>query len=144
MITVLKSEIKFLRDQVNNKDTYFHEEVKFLRWQLETTLSNQENCSIRFYNNRHGQHIPGNIIKSDDSFITADYNTKASGSSKNIQKNSYINNENIDNIIAPTPTENSQKGHSSSHISTSTSSVNKKKIFILGDSMVKHKRMGHI
>ena len=31
MITVLKSEIKFLRDQVNNKDTYFHEEVKFLR-----------------------------------------------------------------------------------------------------------------
>ena len=31
MITVLKSEIKFLRDQVNNKDTYFHEETKFLR-----------------------------------------------------------------------------------------------------------------
>ena len=28
MITVLKSEIKFLRDQVNNKDTYFHEEKK--------------------------------------------------------------------------------------------------------------------
>ena len=35
-------------------------------------------------------------------------------------------------------TENSQKDHTSSHISTPTSSVNKKKIFILGDSMVKY------
>ena len=127
MITVLKSEIKFLRDQVNNKDTYFHEEIKFLRRQLETTLSKQEKCSIGFYKNRHGQHVPSNIIKSDDSFKTADYHTKATGSNNNIQRNSYINNENTDNIIAPPPTENSQKDHSSLHISTSTSSVNKKK-----------------
>ena len=67
-----------------------------------------------------------------------DYHTKATGSDSNIQTNSYINNENNDNIIAPPSTENSQKDHTSSHISTSTSSVNKKKIFVLGDSMVKH------
>ena len=29
MITDLKSEIKFLRDQVASKETYFHEEISF-------------------------------------------------------------------------------------------------------------------
>ena len=81
MITDLKS-----------KDTYFHEEIKFLCQQLETALSKQENSSIGFCNNRHGQHIPSNIINSDDSFIMTDYHTKATGSDNNIQTNSYINN----------------------------------------------------
>ena len=67
-----------------------------------------------------------------------DYHTKASGSDNNIQTDSYIKNENADNIIAPPSTENSQKDHTSSYISTPTTSVNKKKIFILDDSMVKH------
>ena len=66
------------------------------------------------------------------------YHTKATGSDDNIQRDSYINNENTDNIIAPPPTENSPKDHTSSYISTPTSSVNKKKIFILGNIMVKH------
>ena len=66
-----------------------------------------------------------------------DYHTKATGSDNNIPTDSYINNENTDNIIAPPSAENSQKDHTLSHISTSMSSVNKKKIFILGDSMVK-------
>ena len=66
------------------------------------------------------------------------YHTKATGSDDNIQRDSYINNENTDNIIVPPPTENSQKDHTSSYISTPTSSVNKKKIFILGNIMVKH------
>ena len=48
MITDIKSEIKFLRDQVASKDTYFHEEMKFLREQLETALSKQENSNIGF------------------------------------------------------------------------------------------------
>ena len=39
VITNLKSKIKFLRDQVASKSTYFHEEIKFLRQQRETTLS---------------------------------------------------------------------------------------------------------
>ena len=56
----------------------------------------------------------------------------------NIQTASYINNENTDNIIAPLSTENSQKDYTSPQISISMSSVNKKKLFILGDSMVKH------
>ena len=38
-----------------------------------------------------------------------DYYTKASGSDNNIQTDSYINNENTDNIIPPPSTENSQK-----------------------------------
>ena len=67
-----------------------------------------------------------------------DFHTKATGSGSNIQTNSYINDENTDNTIAPPSTENSLKDHRSLHISTSTSFVNKKKIFILGDSMVKH------
>ena len=82
--------------------------------------------------------MPSNIINYDDFFIMTDYHTKATGSDSNIQTNGYKNNENTDNIIAPPSTENSQKSHTSSHISTSTSSVNKKKIFVLGDSMVKH------
>ena len=52
MITDLKSEIKFLRDQVASKYTYFNEEIKFLRQQLETALSKQENSNIGFCNNR--------------------------------------------------------------------------------------------
>ena len=137
MITDLKCEMKFLRDQIASRDIYFHEEIKFLRQQLETALSKQENSNIGFCNNRHGQHIPSNIVNSDDSFITRDYNIKTTGSDNNVQAVSYINNDNTDNI-APPSTENSQKDHMSSHISTPTSSVNKKKIFILGDSMVKH------
>ena len=43
MITDLKSEIKFLRDPIASKDTYFHEEIKFLRQQFETALSKREN-----------------------------------------------------------------------------------------------------
>ena len=53
IITDLNSEINFLRDHVASKDTYFHEEKKFLRQQLETALSKQENSSISFCNNRH-------------------------------------------------------------------------------------------
>ena len=141
MITDLKSEIKFLRDQVASKDTKkdtFHEEIKFPRQQFETALSKQEYSNIGFCNNRHGQHIPCNIVNPDGSFIMTVYHTKATGSDNNIQTDSSINNENTDNIIAPPSGENSQKDHRSSHISTSTSSVNKEKIFILGDSMVKH------
>ena len=41
MIADLKSEIKFLRDQVASEGTYFHEEINFLRQQLETALSKQ-------------------------------------------------------------------------------------------------------
>ena len=82
--------------------------------------------------------LPSNIVNSDDSSIMTDYHTKATGSDNNVQTDSYINNENTDNIISPPPTENSQKDHTSSHISTPTSSVNSKKIFIQGDSMVKH------
>ena len=85
MITDLKSEIKFLRDQVDSKETYFHEEIKLLRQQLETALlSKQENSNIGFCNNRHGQHIPSNIVF----FIMTDYHTKAIGSDNNIQTDS--------------------------------------------------------
>ena len=48
MIIDLRSEIKFLRDQVGSKDTYFHEEIMLLRQQLETALSKQENSNIGF------------------------------------------------------------------------------------------------
>ena len=34
-------------------------------------------------------------------YVMTDYYTKASGSDNNIQTDSYINNENTDNIIAP-------------------------------------------
>ena len=37
-----------------------------------------------------------------------DYYTKASGSDNNIQMDSYIKNENTNNIIPPPSTENSQ------------------------------------
>ena len=73
MITDLKSEIKFLRDQVSSKGTsYFHEEIRFLCQQLETAHSKQEHSNIGFCNNRHGQHIRhigSNIVHSDKSFI---------------------------------------------------------------------------
>ena len=62
MIADLKSEIKFLRDQVASKDTYFHEKINFLRQRLETALSKQENSNIGFCNNYHGQHIPSNMM----------------------------------------------------------------------------------
>ena len=82
-------------------DTYFHEEIKFLRQQPETALSKQENSNTGFCNNRHGQHIHSNMVTSDGSFIMTDYHTKTTGSDNNIQTDSYINNENTDNIIAP-------------------------------------------
>ena len=88
MITDLKTKIKFLRDQVASKDTYFHEEIKFLLQHFETSLSKQENSSAGFCNNCHGQHIPSNIINSDDSFIMTNYHTKATGSDNNIQTES--------------------------------------------------------
>ena len=137
MLADLKSEIKFLRDQVASKDTRFQEEIKFLRHQLETALSKQENSNACFFSNRHGQHIPSNIVSTDDSFIMTDYHTKATGNDNKMQTDSYVNNDNTDNIIAPLSTNYSQKDHTSSHISTPRSSVSKKKIFILGNSMLK-------
>ena len=100
---------KFVRDQVASKNTYFHEEIKYLRQQLETALSKQENSNIGFCNNHHGQHIRSNIVYFDDSIILTDYQTKATGNETNIQAYSYINNENTDNIITSLSTENSQK-----------------------------------
>ena len=41
MITELKSEIIFLRDQSNKRDIYFQEEIKFLRKQVETLLDKE-------------------------------------------------------------------------------------------------------
>ena len=79
-----------------------------------------------------------NIINYDDSFTITDYYNNATGSDNNIQTDSYNTDENTDNIIAPLSTENSQKDYTSPQISISMSSVNKKKLFILGDSMVKH------
>ena len=139
MFTDLNSEIKFLRDQLARKDTYFHEEKKFLRQQLETALSKQENLNIGFCNNP--QHIPSNI-DSDDSFIMTDYYTDATSSDNNIQTDNYINNKNTDNTVGPPSTKNSQEDYTSSHISKPTSSVNKSKMFILGDCMVKYKKDG--
>ena len=127
MITYLKSQIKFLIDEAACKDTYFHGEINFLRQQLETALSKQENVNIDFRNNCHRHHIPRNIVNSDDSFITTDYHTKATGSDSNTQTYNYINNENTDNIIASPSTENSPRDYTSSHVSTPTPSVNKKK-----------------
>ena len=57
MITYLKSKIKFLRDQIVTKDTYFHEEINFLRQQIENALSKQEIFNVGLGNNCHGQHI---------------------------------------------------------------------------------------
>ena len=57
MITYLKSKIKFLRDQIATKDTYFHEEINFLRQQIENALSKQEIFNVGLGNNCHGQHI---------------------------------------------------------------------------------------
>ena len=51
MITDLKSEIKFLRDQVASKDTYYHEEIKVPRQQFETALSKQEYSNITVMDN---------------------------------------------------------------------------------------------
>ena len=62
MITDLKSEIKFLRVQVGSKDTYFHEQIVFLRQQLENALFKQENSNIGFCNNRHGQHYVAPLL----------------------------------------------------------------------------------
>ena len=97
------SEIKFLRDQVASKHTYFHEKIKFLCQQFETVLSKQENSNIGFCNNCHGQHIPSDIVNSDDSFIMTDFHTKATGSDNNIQTD-YANKGNTDNIIVPLST----------------------------------------
>ena len=85
MITDLKSEIKFLKDQVASKDTYCHEEIKFLHEQLETALSKHENSNIWFCNDLNWQHISSNIVNSDDSFIMTEYRTKATGSNNNTQ-----------------------------------------------------------
>ena len=41
MITELKSEIIFLRDQSNKRDIYFQEEIKFLRKQVEALLDKE-------------------------------------------------------------------------------------------------------
>ena len=57
MITYLKSKIKFLRDQIATKDTYFHEEINFRRQQIENALSKQEIFNVGLGNNCHGQHI---------------------------------------------------------------------------------------
>ena len=108
-IRTLFAKCKFVRDQVASKNPYFHEEIKYLRQQLETALSKQENSNIGFCNNRHGQHIRSNIVCFDDSIILTDYQTKATGNETNIQAYSYINNENTDNIITSPSTENSQK-----------------------------------
>ena len=62
MITDLKSEIKFLRVHVGSKDTYFHEQIVFLRQQLENALFKQENSNIGFCNNRHGRHHVATLL----------------------------------------------------------------------------------
>ena len=78
MITDLESEIKFLRDQVGSKDTYFHEEIKFLLQQHETALSKQENSNvcfckpIRHIRATYLQHIRSNIVNYDDSITMTD------------------------------------------------------------------------
>ena len=93
MITDLKRKIKFLRGQVANKDTYFHEEMKYLRQQLETVISKQENSNISFCNNLHPQCILSNIVNFDNSIISTDCHTKVTGSESNIQTDIYIKNE---------------------------------------------------
>ena len=57
MITDSKNEIKFLRDHVASKDTYFHEEIKVLRNYLKLSYPSKKNSNIGFCNNRYGQHI---------------------------------------------------------------------------------------
>ena len=50
---------------------------------------------------------------------------------------SYINNKTPQHHCTPS-TKYLNKDHTASHISTLTLFVNKKRIYILGDSMVKH------
>ena len=87
MIADLKSDIKFLRHQVacnTSSNTYIHEEIKFLSQQLETALSKQEHLNIGFCNNRHGKHIPSNVVNSDEFFRMTNYFTKVTGIDSNM------------------------------------------------------------
>ena len=83
-------------------------------------------------------NIRSNIVNSDESLIMTDYHTKASGSDSNMQTV-------IQTMKTPTKSVHHRqqkihkKDHTSSHVSIPVSlSVNKKNIFIIGDSMVKH------
>ena len=83
-------------------------------------------------------NIRSNIVNSDESLIMTDYHTKASGSDSNMQTA-------IQTMKTPTKSVHHRqqkihkKDHTSSHVSIPVSlSVNKKNIFIIGDSMVKH------
>ena len=108
MITELKSEIIFLQDQSNKRDIYFQEEIKFLRKKVETLLDKE---AI----NKEKEII----------YVQKPFDTYKETASKKDESMDETNSK-------------LKKKNNSESTSTSKEKNEKKKIFILGDSMVKH------
>ena len=141
MITELKSDVTFLRDQLKERDAYFHDEIDFLRKQLEKQLESKmtkiekeviylhqpDNNNLSSQKTQHTEDDA--IIINDDQVSAIHLNAKEDlGVSHNFPDK-------------PDTIKKQEKPKPNSHQRTDSpksSSRKKKRVYILGDSMVKH------
>ena len=152
MITELKSEIIFLRDQSSKRDIYFQEEIKFLRKQVETLLGKEvinKEKEIIFVQKPFDTYKETAIITNKETPKDELHIISETVKDPNPQSIVTIDEDDTSNQVLREIVSKKDKSMDQTHsklkkktnsesTSTSKEKNEKKKIFILGDSMVKH------
>ena len=144
LITNLQSDVLFLREQLKTRDVYFKEEITYLRNQLDDCLG-CFHCSSKTENNTSiHKSKPNSLVnfsapesteKQKDNTFKKNYidvNKKDSSNGSNQVVTTDKSIQQPDNG-KQAPKEKEKSGNSNNEKQTK-----KKKIYILGDSMIKH------
>ena len=146
MIAELKSDVAFLREQTKNRDSYFLDEINFLRKQLENQLDSKTTKTKREVIYLHQPDSPINSSnkphhsEEDPIKINDNENQKAtSATNRNERKDLNATNINSKSPVKQSTKQKHEKPKRNSQNESSKSPTKKKKrIFILGDGIVKH------
>ena len=146
MLAEYKSDVAFLREQTKNRDSYFLDEINFLRKQLENQLDSKTTKTKSEVIYLHQPDSPINSSNTphhseEDPIKINDNENRRATSSTNRNEGKDLNATNI-NSKSPEKQSTKQKHEKSKRNSQNESSKSptnkKKRIFILGDSIFKH------
>ena len=147
LISNLKSEINFLKNQLLAKDTFFQDEITFLRWQLSEALAKKVDTSTYLSTSTiavSADEPPVNAdlvnSKPEESAIRSDSKNTNTKEKPNTETNV---NSNASNNIERQRRETKKKNESASRTIRTKYNGKKdqnksQKIVILGDSMIKN------
>ena len=144
LITNLQSDVLFLREQLKTRDVYFKEEITYLQNQLDDCLRCFP-CSSKTENNTSIHKTKPNSLVNSSAPESAEKQKDDTFKKNNIDENKKDSSNGSNQVITtdqsiqqPDNGKQAPKGKEKSGNTNNEKQTKKKKIYILGDSMIKH------